>query len=43
MPATITRVRAMKPHHKWIAAVALLVTVAAWLAWMVLLTRSEGG
>lgn len=33
----------MKTHHKVIAALALLVTVAAWLAWMFLLTESEGG
>lgn len=32
----------MKKRHRLIAAIALLVTLAAWLAWMLLLTESEG-
>ncbi len=31
----------MKTHHKWLLAIALLVSVAAWLAWTMLTAESD--
>jgi len=31
----------MKTHHKWMIAIALAVSVAAWLAWTMLTAESD--
>ena len=31
----------MKTHHKWLLAIAIAVSVAAWLAWTMLSTESD--
>jgi hypothetical protein len=31
----------MKTRHKWLLAIALLVSVAAWLAWTMLTAESD--
>ena len=33
----------MKTRHKWLLAVALLVTIAAWFAWTWLTAESDIG
>lgn len=31
----------MKTRHKWLVAIALLISVAAWLAWTLLTAESD--
>jgi hypothetical protein len=31
----------IKSHHKWLIAVALLITIAAWIAWTLLTAESD--
>jgi hypothetical protein len=31
----------IKPRHKWLLAVGLLLTITAWLAWIVLTAESD--
>ncbi len=31
----------MKTHHKWLLAIALAVSIAAWLAWTMLTAESD--
>jgi hypothetical protein len=31
----------MKTHHKWLLAIALAISIAAWLAWTMLSAESD--
>jgi hypothetical protein len=31
----------LKRHHKWALAIAMLVCIAAWLAWTMLTVKSD--
>jgi len=31
----------MKTHHKWLLAIALVISIAAWLAWTLLSAESD--